>query len=118
MLTADATRIGQLATNLIENSIRYTDAPGTIHISCTEDDDRIHFSIEDSKPSVPEDLHDKIFERLYRIDSSRNRRDGGSGLGLSICTAIVDAHKGTIKATNSALEGLRIDVTLPKTLTE
>ena len=118
VLTADATRIGQLATNLIENSIRYTDAPGTIHISCTEDDDRIHFSIEDSKPSVPEDLHDKIFERLYRIDSSRNRRDGGSGLGLSICTAIVDAHKGTIKATNSALEGLRIDVTLPKTLTE
>ena len=118
MLSADVTRIGQLLTNLIENSIRYTDAPGTIRITCTEVSDRIHFSIEDSKPSVPEDLHDKIFERLYRIDSSRNRRDGGSGLGLSICTAIVNAHKGTIKAANSALEGLRIDVTLPKTFTE
>ena len=114
-ITADPTRIAQLFTNLIENSIRYTDSPGEIQVHCKATDTHVEFSIQDSKPGVPAELHKRIFERLYRVETSRNRREGGSGLGLSICEAIVDAHNGTVSAQDTKLQGLRIDVQLPKT---
>ena len=112
-IMADHTRISQLITNLLENAIRYTDAPGVIRVVCSVSGERVTFAIDDSKPGVPGELHQRIFERLYRVDASRNRRSGGSGLGLSLCAAIVAAHDGHISARSSALEGLGIDVTLP-----
>jgi len=114
LITADATRIAQLFTNLIENSIRYTDSPGVIEVDCSETNSHVVISIQDSKPGVPAELQPRIFERLYRVETSRNRSDGGSGLGLSICEAIVSAHNGTITAADTQLEGLRINVQLPK----
>jgi len=114
-ITADPTRIAQLFTNLIENSIRYTDTLGEIQVHCKVTNSHIEFSIQDSKPGVPTELHERIFERLYRVETSRNRGEGGSGLGLSICEAIVHAHNGTIKAQNTKLEGLGVTVQLPKT---
>ena len=114
-ITADPTRIAQLFTNLIENSIRYTDSPGEIRVHCHATDTHLEFSIEDSAPGVPAGLHQQIFERLYRVESSRNRGEGGSGLGLSICEAIVKAHHGNISAQDTQLKGLRIDVQLPRT---
>ena len=114
-ITADPTRIAQLFTNLIENSIRYTDTPGEIQVDCKANDTHVEFSIQDSKPGVPGEQHQRIFERLYRVEASRNRGEGGSGLGLSISEAIVNAHNGKISAQDTKLGGLRIDVQLPKT---
>lgn len=110
---ADAVRLTQLLTNLMENSARYTDAPGTVQISASRSALDWKVSIADTAPGVPSSLHEKIFERLYRVDGSRTRSTGGSGLGLSICAAIVAAHEGEITAAVSPLGGLQVDVTLP-----
>lgn len=109
----DANRLMQLLTNLIENSIHYTDAPGKIRIDASLEQNNIVVTIDDSKPGVSEDKRERIFERLFRVESSRNRNTGGSGLGLSICKNIVEAHEGSIKAYSSPLGGLQIKVKFP-----
>jgi two-component system, OmpR family, sensor histidine kinase BaeS len=71
------------------------------------------FVIEDSAPGVDPALHEKLFERLYRAESSRSRETGGAGLGLSICRNIVEAHAGRVGIETSELGGLKISVYLP-----
>jgi two-component system sensor histidine kinase BaeS len=112
-LQADAGRLRQLLTNLLENSLRYTDAGGMIQIHLSADRERLMLCVEDSAPGVPADAYPKLFERLYRVDLARSREHGGSGLGLSICQAIVHAHRGTIEAMPSRLGGLKVLVSLP-----
>jgi two-component system sensor histidine kinase BaeS len=109
----DASRIEQLLGNLLQNSFRYTDAPGVIEISWRAQANRVHIYVDDSAPGVAEGDLVKIFEPLYRADPARSRDNGGSGLGLAICNAIVEAHGGRISASRSPLGGLRIDVELP-----
>jgi two-component system sensor histidine kinase BaeS len=113
-LFADNERLKQLFTNLLTNSLRYTDAGGRVQIRVSQqDEERICFDIEDSAPGVSGEHLSKLFDRLYRVDSSRSRDLGGAGLGLSICYNIVKGHNGTIEASNSSLGGLRIRVCLP-----
>ena len=69
--------------------------------------------IQDSAPGVESALLPKLFERFFRVESSRSRSSGGSGLGLSICESIVLAHAGSIRAMPSPLGGLWIQVQLP-----
>ena len=109
----DATRIEQVLGNLLDNSLRYTDAPGKVLLHVARSADRIHIEVNDSGPSVPAADLDKLFEPLYRADVARTRHTGGSGLGLAICRAIVQVHQGTIGATTSTLGGLRILIDLP-----
>jgi len=110
---ADETRINQLIDNLVNNSFKYTQAPGTIHISLTKETSQAMLVISDSFPSVPDDSMTKLFEHLYRIESSRNRKTGGSGLGLALCKKIMSAHQGSIKASHSKLGGLEIRCIFP-----
>ena len=114
-LLCDRTRIQQLFTNIIMNSISYTNSPGMLKITLTANDENIYIAFDDSEPGVSDIELPRLFERLYRADSSRNRKTGGSGLGLSICHNIVQAHGGTINAERSQLGGLSIKVTLPHT---
>jgi len=110
---ADPERLQQLFLNLFNNSINYTESPGVIKVALTRDNNFAVFIIEDSAPGVSPDLHEKLFERLYRAESSRSRETGGAGLGLSICRNIVDAHEGHIHISSSELGGLKITVKLP-----
>ena len=112
-LFADPERLHQLLLNLFNNSINYTEAPGTIRVSLSACAQDAVFTIEDSAPGVDPELHEKLFERLYRAESSRSRETGGAGLGLSICRNIVEAHAGRIEIDNSELGGLKISVYLP-----
>jgi len=112
-ILADRSRLQQLISNLFENSARYTDSPGNIRLRVATDNSNIVLDMEDSAPSVPNDQMNNIFERLFRLDKSRNRALGGAGLGLSICKNIVEAHQGTIIAGPSALGGLKITICLP-----
>lgn len=112
-LQADPKSLAQLVGNLFENSYRYTDPDGQLQLSLQQLNNNVVFTIEDSAPGVPNDALPKLFERLYRVDKSRSRANGGSGLGLSICQNIVSMHGGHIKAQHSALGGLKIEISLP-----
>nr|WP_245399805.1 ATP-binding protein [Atopomonas sediminilitoris] len=111
---ADARRLSQVLNNLLHNSARYTDPGGEVRVHLSATADQVRLVISDSAPAVPAADIDKIFDRLYRVDSSRSRLAGGSGLGLSICKTIIEAHGGSIVAAPSALGGLQICITLPK----
>jgi two-component system, OmpR family, sensor histidine kinase BaeS len=110
----DPQRIGQLLDNLLENSLRYTDAPGRIQVELAAAGDAAALlTVDDSAPGVPADSQARLFEPLFRADPSRSRQSGGSGLGLAIGQAIVHSHGGHIAATASPLGGLRIEARLP-----
>jgi two-component system sensor histidine kinase BaeS len=110
---ADATRLEQLFANLLKNTERYTDSPGSLRVMCSVDSDMVDLQFADSAPGVPDRSLGQLFDRLFRVNASRSRDTGGAGLGLSICEAIVDAHGGTIQAMNSDAGGLLIRVRLP-----
>jgi signal transduction histidine kinase len=70
--------------------------------------------VEDTGPGIPTQFHQQVFTRFFRLDEGRTRQDGGAGLGLSICQAIVTAHRGTISVANVVPTGLRLDIHLPR----
>ncbi len=109
----DARRLAQLLDNLLSNARRYTDAPGRIRVTVHRSGPQVRLLVEDTAPGVPAAALPHLFERLYRVESSRARASGGAGLGLAICQAIVDAHAGRIEARPSALGGLSVVVDLP-----
>jgi two-component system sensor histidine kinase BaeS len=109
----DAQRLTQLFTNLIENSVRYTDPEGMLQIAVQQDHQSLIITLQDTTPGVPSEALPRLFERFFRVETSRNRQLGGSGLGLAICQRIVEAHNGNIEASQSGLGGLKITITLP-----
>ena len=113
MVLADESRLAQVFANLLQNSLRYTDSPGTIAIRAHRDGHSVRIDWEDTAPGVaPEDLP-RLTDRLFRVEGSRSRDGGGSGLGLAIARAIVEGHSGTLSAHASRLGGLRIEIALP-----
>jgi two-component system sensor histidine kinase BaeS len=112
-LLADQDRLQQLFTNLLENSLRYTDAGGCLELRTESDGHHLTIHILDSAPGVSASELPHLFDRLYRVESSRNRAIGGAGLGLSICRNIVEAHGGVLNAQSSPLGGLWQTITLP-----
>jgi len=113
ILKGDSDRLIQMYSNIIENVLRYTKAPGTLTVRQKITDGILEIYFEDSGPGVPEASLPRLFDRLYRVDPSRSRQKGGSGLGLSICKNIAEAHGGRITAENSKKGGLIIKIFLP-----
>lgn len=110
---ADAERLAQLFDNLLNNSQKYTDAGGTIDVSLESGTGWVTINFKDSAPGVTAEERGKLFDRLYRVEGSRNRSSGGAGLGLAICRNIVEAHEGAIEALHSPLGGIWMRITLP-----
>ena len=115
-LQGDEQRLRQLLRNLLDNAVRYTDSGGKISILLKQDKQLVQLTIGDSAPGASMDECEHLFERLYRLEGSRNRNSGGSGLGLAICRNIVEAHGGNITAQPGPDGGLLITTTLPLTL--
>lgn len=113
MLVGDADRLAQVFANLLQNSGRYTAAPGSISVSIRRSNGEISVLWDDSSPGVPAADLPRLSERLFRVDGSRSRDNGGSGLGLAIAHAIVAAHGGSLEAAASPLGGLRIKLGFP-----
>ena len=113
LVRGDERRLAQLVDNLLANARRYTDAPGRVCVEVTHRDNEAQLIVEDTPPGVPDAALPLLFDRLYRVETSRARNAGGAGLGLAICRAIVQAHGGSIEAAHSKLGGLRIVVRLP-----
>lgn len=113
VIMGDELRLKQVIVNLIRNSLNYTDAPGTIKCTTEINEHEVKVLLEDTAPGVSEAEITRLFERMYRVDSAKVRDSGGSGLGLSICKSLIDAHGGSISASPSKLGGLKIVITLP-----
>lgn len=112
-LHADPDRLSQLYRNLMQNSLRYTDAGGRLEVVAGLAGGRLTLDFDDSAPAVPAEAMARLFERFYRVEASRSRAHGGAGLGLAICRNIVEAHGGRIEARPSPLGGLGIHIELP-----
>jgi two-component system sensor histidine kinase BaeS len=113
LVFADETRLGQVFANLMQNSLRYTDAPGRVAIAVRRDGDRVIVDWQDSEPGVAAEELSHLTDRLYRVESSRSRASGGSGLGLAIARAIVEGHGGTLGVAASPLGGLGVRLVFP-----
>lgn len=109
----DPERLHQLFDNLLENTLKYTDPGGKLTVRLMRRGALATVHLEDSAPGVPEEDLERLFDRLYRVESSRNRTLGGAGLGLALCKNIVEAHEGTITAHHSQLGGVLIQIELP-----
>ena len=112
-VSADYFRLKQAIANLLENSLKYTDAPGQVILSLAITQHTAVIQINDSPPTVPEEYLTRLTERLFRVDKSRNRNIAGSGLGLNLVMSIINAHKGTLNFSQSQIGGLSATITLP-----
>ncbi|MCG8549329.1 MAG: ATP-binding protein [Desulfobacterales bacterium] len=115
MVSGDTALLKRVFANLLENTLKYTDAPGILKLDCRVSGPCVVIEVEDSAPAVPVQSLESIFERLYRLEQSRNKASGGSGLGLSMSREIISLHQGTITACPSSLGGLKIVIELPLT---
>lgn len=111
---ADREAIRQVLVNLLENSIKYGKEEGRTKVSFYDMDSRILVEIADSGIGIPQEHLNHVFDRFYRVDKSRSRNIGGSGLGLSIVKHIVEAHKQTINVRSSTGLGSTFGFTLKK----
>ncbi len=116
-IEVDPARMTQVLTNILDNALRHTPEGGKVVLSMKQTGDHVELAIHDSGPGLPREDLERIFERFYRADSSRQRDGdplGGSGLGLAIAKSIVQAHGGQLSAESEAGQGLRVIVALPK----
>ncbi|MFW6346428.1 MAG: ATP-binding protein [Halomonas sp.] len=113
-IRGDAQRLRQLWNNLLDNTCAYTRAPGRLRVRLVAGPGEVRLTWEDSAPGVPDRELDRLTERLYRVEDSRNRASGGSGLGLSIAAALVKAHGGRMAAARSTLGGLCWSLAFPR----
>ena len=114
VVMAEENKIRQVLTNLVTNALRFTtDTPVEIGVGVDHERQVAVLSVIDHGEGIPEQIRNKVFERFWRADSSRNRDTGGSGLGLAIVAAIVSAHKGTVQALETPGGGATFRVELP-----
>jgi signal transduction histidine kinase len=113
LVNIDSQRISQVLRNLLDNAVAHTAKGGTITVTARQQDNYLEVAVADTGEGIPaEDLPD-IFERFYRVDKSRARATGGSGLGLTIAKRLVEAHGGKIEVQSEPGKGSCFTFTLP-----
>ncbi len=96
----DPDRIGQVLTNLLDNALRHTPAGGTVQIGCSMRGSWVEYVVTDTGDGIAPEHLARVFDRFYRADTARARAHGGSGIGLSIAKALIEAHGGEITASS------------------
>jgi len=109
----DRQRVNEVLYNLLENAVVHTREGGTINVAATRHGDWVEISVSDTGEGIPAEDLPNIFERFYRVDRSRARATGGSGLGLTIAKRWVEAHGGKITAKSELGKGSSFSFTLP-----
>jgi signal transduction histidine kinase len=111
VVNADRTRLEQVAANLIDNAVKYTPAGGRVDVEVAREGHSALLRVRDTGPGIPADELPRIFDRLFRGDTSRAER--GLGLGLSLVKAIVEAHGGSVEVESDSGRGSVFTVRLP-----
>ncbi len=112
-VTGDDLRLRQAVANLVRNALVHTPAGGPVEVSLLAQNGHAEIDVIDHGPGVPAAQRERIFERFHRADPLRSRDQGGSGLGLSIATAVVTAHHGKISVTDTPGGGATFRIELP-----
>jgi signal transduction histidine kinase len=112
-IDADPEMIGRVVRNLVENARRHAGADGAVRVCSAASAGRLRVEVDDDGPGIPPAERERVFDRFHRSDAGRARAAGGAGLGLAIARAIVEAHGGSIRATESPLGGARVGFELP-----
>jgi signal transduction histidine kinase len=112
-LTADADQMNQVWINLLSNAIKFTPPTGVIHISLTVYTDKVAVIVQDNGIGIAAENKERIFERFYKVDPSRQRKIEGSGLGLAIVRKIIHLHNGSITVKSDVGKGTEFTVILP-----
>ena len=111
---ADPDRMAQVLGNLVDNALRHTPPGGRVTLAGRGDGDRVRLTVTDTGEGIDAQHLPHVFERFYRADTARDRASGGSGIGLAITKALVEAHGGTVSVHSAGAEaGATFTVTLP-----
>jgi signal transduction histidine kinase len=98
-VSADPDRLGEVLDNLLGNALRHTPKGGRVEVTAAQRGNEVELAVRDTGEGIPPELLDQVFERFFRVNAARVRNDGGgSGLGLTISRAIVEAHHGRVWA--------------------
>jgi signal transduction histidine kinase len=98
LIRADEDRVGQVLLNLVGNALQYTPSGGRVSLVTRREGEKVRLSIQDTGIGISPEHLPHVFERFYRVDKSRSRAGGGSGIGLTIARHLVEAHGGQIEA--------------------
>ncbi|MEL7140868.1 MAG: HAMP domain-containing sensor histidine kinase [Cyanobacteria bacterium J06573_11] len=109
----DRNRLKQVLINLVDNALKYSEAPALVNVSVKQVEERVHIEVKDKGRGIPLADLTNIFEPFYRVDEDRSRSTGGTGLGLSIVKTLVEGMEGTLKVQSKLGEGSVFTVSLP-----
>ena len=113
-ILADEAMIFQALFNLVDNAVKYTQEKGTIAISARPEGDHVNIEVKDDGPGIAYEHIDRIFERFYRVDKSRSRETGSTGLGLSIVKHIAEEHGGSVRVESVYGKGSSFFLVIPQ----
>ncbi len=112
-LTADEDRVSRVIVNLIGNAVKFSPKGGIITVTAGIEGTRVVFRVKDQGPGIPEHLHSAIFERYKQLEQPKETKRRGVGLGLAICKAIVEKHKGKIWVESEVGKGAKFCFSIP-----
>ena len=110
----DPARVRQVLLALLDNALKHTPAGGTIHVEAQPQGKQVHITVEDTGSGIAPEHQTRVFERFYQVDGARSQDKSGSGLGLTIAQALVEAQGGLIRVESQVGQGTRVTVLLPR----
>jgi signal transduction histidine kinase len=113
-VTSDSTKLHDVLRNLLENAVNYSPEHGTVRVEAERSDGVVVLRVLDTGPGIPAADLTRVFERFYRVDKSRSRAPGGTGIGLAIVKHLIELLGGTVTAGNRPEGGAAFTMTLPQ----
>lgn len=113
-VTVDPARMRQVLANLLANAIRHTPPGGRVQVQAQTDAHRFELVVQDTGEGIPAADVPWVFDRFHRVDASRSRLTGGTGLGLAVVRQVVEAHGGSVSLTSTLDVGTRVEITIPQ----